>query len=837
LDGIVPSINLSSSNLHPIASMPCAALGALRGHHGTMKSHVQALVIGGGVVGCSVLFHLTKLGWTDVVLCEREELTAGSSWHAAGGFHALNSDANVAKLQAYTVRLYRELESLSGQDIGLHFTGGLNVAATKERWELLRADWARHRVLGLDTRLVGPREIAELCPLIDATSVMGAVFDPLEGHLDPSGATHAFAKAARLNGAEIYRHTRVVELKHTAGGWLVVTDRGTIVAEHVVNAGGLWAREVGLMAGVDLPVVAMEHHYLLTENLPELENAEAEMPLVLDLDGEIYLRQEQRGVLLGVYEKEATPWAVEGTPWAYGPTELLPPALDRLTDALEKGFRRFPALSNAGIRKVVNGPFTFSPDGNPLVGPVPGLKNYWSACGVMAGFAQGGGVGLALSQWMIEGEPEGDVFAMDVARFGPYATRPYAIERAREFYARRFQIAYPNETLPAGRPSKTSAVHRELAQANAVFGVSYGEEVPLFFAREGAVEPPALRRSSAFALVKEECRAARDSMGLLDISCFGKYRVTGSGAARALDRLLAGRLPDIGSIRLTPMLSLSGRLMGDLTALRLAQDEFYLLGSGYLQSWHGRWFDTQLATADVRVENASDALGGFALFGPRARELLAALSHEDVSSAALPFMRVRRMTIGLAPAIVARLSVTGELGYEIYVPARHMLSVYRAIEAARARVAGRWAGYYALNSLRLEKGFGIWSREFSRDYTPRMAALTRFIAYDKPEFIGRTAAIEDRGRTPAHELVLLAIDAADADAVGGEPILLDREYVGFTTSGGYGHCVEQSLAMGYVTPEARAANVPLSVTVVGEPRAARILSQAPLDPHGLRMRG
>jgi dimethylglycine dehydrogenase len=800
-----------------------------------MKSHVQALVIGGGVVGCSVLFHLTKLGWTDVVLCEREELTAGSSWHAAGGFHVLNSDSNVAKLQAYTVRLYRELESLSGQDIGLHFTGGLNVAATKERWDLLRADWARHRVLGLDTRLVGPREIAELCPLIDATAVIGGVFDPLEGHLDPSGATHAFAKAARLNGAEIYRHTKVVELKSTAGGWLVVTDRGTITAEHVVNAGGLWAREVGLMTGVDLPVVALEHHYLLTEDLPQLKKGAVEMPLVLDLDGEIYLRQEQGGVLLGVYEKDATPWAVHGTPWDFG-RELLAPALDRLTDALEKGFRRFPVLSNAGIRKVVNGPFTFSPDGNPLVGPVPGLRNYWTACGVMAGFAQGGGVGLALSQWMIEGEPQSDVFAMDVARFGPYATRPYAIERASEFYARRFQIAYPNETLPAGRPSKTSAVYRELKESNAVFGVSYGEEVPLYFAREASIETPSLRRSSAFPLVREECRAARESVGLLDISCFAKYRVTGMGAARELDRLLAGRLPEVGRIRLTPMLSPSGHLMGDLTTLRLAHDEFFMLGSGYLQTWHGRWFDAHLDTAQARIENCSDSLGGFAIIGPRARELLAMLAHEDASGATLPFMSARRMTIGFAPAIAARISVTGELGYEIYVPARHMASVYQAIDAARARWDGRWIGYYALNSLRLEKGFGVWSREFSRDYTPRMAALTRFIAYDKPGFIGRAAAITDRDQNPERELVLLEIDAADADAVGGEPILLDGDYVGFTTSGGYGHCVDKSLAMGYVTPGARAANVPLTVAVVGEARLARVLPQAPLDPRGHRMR-
>jgi dimethylglycine dehydrogenase len=805
-----------------------------------MKSHVQALVIGGGVVGCSVLYHLTKLGWKDVVLCERKELTAGSSWHAAGGFHALNSDPNVSKLQAYTVRLYREVEALSGQDIGLHFTGGLNVAATPERWEMLRADHARHRVLGLDTHLVSPAEIRELCPLIDVTGVLGALHDPVEGHLDPYGATHAFAKAARLNGAEIYRHTKVEALEPRPDGtWSVVTDKGVIAAEHVINAGGLWAREVGLMAGVDLPVVAMEHHYLLTESLPEIVAAGKEMPLVLDLDGEIYMRQEGKGVLLGVYEKEATPWAVNGTPWDYGDTELLPPNLERLAESLEKGFRRFPTLSQAGIRKIVNGPFTFSPDGNPLVGPVPGLRNYWTACGVMAGFAQGGGVGLALAQWIIHGEPDADIFAMDVARFGPYATRSYAIARAREFYARRFQIAYPNETWPAGRPSKTSPLYDHFCAAHAIFGVSYGQEVPLYFApsQAEATETPTLGRSSAFGPVREECRAARSALALLDVSSFAKYRFSGAGAAAALDRLLAGKLPAPGRARLTPMLSPSGRLMGDLTTLALGAEEFWVMGSGYLQSWHMRWFAQHIDPAQARVDNISDGYSGIALFGPRARAALELLTPQDVSDAAFPFMSVRRIDIALAPAVVARLSVSGELGYEIYVPTLHIGALYRAIENAAASVGGRWIGLYALNSLRLEKSFGIWSREFSRDYTPRMCGLDRFVDYSKQDFIGRAAALEDRERAPERILVTLDIDADRADAAGYEPIYRGREYIGFTTSGGYGHCVGKSLAMGYVTVAGASAAADLSVTLVGESRPARLVPQPSIDPAGSRMRG
>ncbi len=805
-----------------------------------MKSHVQALVIGGGVVGCSVLYHLTKLGWRDVALCERKELTAGSSWHAAGGFHALNSDPNVSKLQAYTVRLYEEIQALSGQDIGLHFTGGLNIAATPERWEMLRADHARHRVLGLDTRLITPAEIRDLCPLIDVSGVLGALHDPVEGHLDPYGATHAFAKAARLKGAEIYRQTKVERLEPRAdGSWTVLTDKGVIAADHVINAGGLWAREVGLMAGVDLPVVAMEHHYLLTEGLPEIVSAQREMPLVLDLDGEIYMRQEGKGVLLGVYEKEATPWAVDGTPWDYGDSELLPPNLDRLTESLEKGFRRFPTLSQAGIRKIVNGPFTFSPDGNPLVGPVPGLKNYWTACAVMAGFAQGGGVGLALAQWIIDGEPDSDIYAMDVARFGPYATRSYAISRAREFYARRFQMAYPNETWPAGRPSKTSALYEHLKAANGVFGVSFGQEIPLYLApsKDLAAETPSLGRSSAFGCVREECLAARGSLALLDISSFGKYLVTGVRAAAALDHLLAGKLPGVGKIRLTPMLSPKGRLTGDLTTLRVQADEFWVSGSGYLQSWHMRWFAEHLSTAEVRVDNISDHYGGIALFGPHARTVLQQLTADDVSNAAFPFMSVRRMDIAMAPAVVARLSVSGELGYEIYAPNLHMGAVYDAIEHVRAAYDARWVGMYALNSLRLEKSFGIWSREFSRDYTPRMTGLDRYLDYAKRDFIGRAAALEDRDCTPEHVLVTLDIDADRADATGYEPIYRGREYVGYVTSGGYGHCVGKSLAMGYVSPAVAATTGELSVTLLGESRPARLVPQALIDPDGARMRG
>ena len=804
-----------------------------------MKRHVRALVIGGGVVGCSVLYHLAKLGWRDVALVERRELTAGSSWHAAGAFHALNSDPAMSRLQAYTVGLYPELQKISGQDIGLHYPGGLNVAATRERWDLLRADVARHRTMGLDTQLVGAAEIRELCPIMETRGVLGAIYDPMEGHLDPSGATHAFAKAARLNGAEIYRHTRVLALEPTGrGGWEVSTDRGSFEAEHVVNAAGLWAREVGRMAGVELPLLPMEHHYLITEDLPALAHAPRELPVVVDLDGEMYMRQERRGVLLGVYETPATPWAVAGTPWEYGDNELLPPDLERLTVALEKGFTRFPVLHSAGIRKIVNGPFTFTPDGNPLVGPVPGVTNYWAACGVMAGFCQGGGVGLALATWMIHGEPDGDTFALDVARFGDYATRAYVLEKAREFYSRRFRIAYPNEYWPAGRPSRTSALHGRLSAHNAVHGVSYGLEYPLYFAARGepAEEVPTLRRSNAFAAVAAECRGARSRGGILDASSFSRFEFTGPAVESYLDRLLAGKLPDLGRVRLTPMLAPSGRLMGDLTTMRLGAERFLIFGSGYLQAWHLRWFRQHLPASGASVRNLSVDWGGIAIFGPRSRELLARVAAEDVSAAAFPFMTVRFMDVGLAPALVCRMSVTGELGYEIHAPQAYLTAIYDRLTAAAADLGIIDVGMYALLSLRIEKGFGIWTREFSRDYTPAESGLSRFVAYDKGDFIGRDAALRDREAPPGRRLVLLEVDALDAEANYLEPVWSGDERVGFVTSAAYGHACGKSLAMGYIANHAAAARTALHVTIVGERRACRILGEPPIDPTGSRMR-
>src|SRR5580693_1622990 len=500
-----------------------------------MKSHAQAVVIGGGVVGASVLYHLTKAGWKDVLLVERAELTSGSTWHAAGGMHTVNGDPNVAKLQQYTIELYKEIEQISGQSCGVHITGGIMLAGTRERLDWLKMAKARGRYLGMDLEIISVDEAAKLFPLMDKAHFVGAMYDPIEGHVDPYGVTHAYAKSAQIGGAEIVRHTRVTDLKPRAdGSWDVITDHGNVHAEQVVNAAGLWAREVGRMVGLELPILAMEHQYLITEDIPELVGKKEQLHAI-DFEGEIYIRQERGGMLMGTYERAGVPWSETTTPWDFG-QDLLPNDLERIAPSLEVGFAHFPALGAAGIKKVVNGPFTFAPDGNPLVGPIRGLKNFWVAWGVMAGFSQGGGVGLALSRWMVDGDPGADVWGMDVARYGDWTTLAYTNAKVRENYSRRFRIKFPNEELPAARPLRTTPIYDRLVAENAVFGEYCSLENPLWFAPKGMEprEDVTFRRSNAFEHVGVECRAVRTGVGMTEIANYGKIEVEGPRAAEFL---------------------------------------------------------------------------------------------------------------------------------------------------------------------------------------------------------------------------------------------------------------------------------------------------------------
>ena len=799
-----------------------------------MKSHVRVAVIGGGVVGCSVLYHLTKLGWKDVVLLERAELTAGSTWHAAGGMHTLNGDPNVAKLQKYTIELYKEIEAISGQSCGLHTPGGLMLAGTKDRMDWLKMAVARGSYLGMDADLISIDEAHRMLPLLDKSQFLGAMWDPLDGHVDPSGVTNAYAKSAVIGGAEIYRHTRVEDLtQNPDGSWNVVTTNGTIVAEHVVNAGGLWAREIGRMIGLELPVLAMEHQYIITEDMPELAGM-PELPHCIDFEGEIYLRQERQGVLLGTYESHGTPWSAKTTPWDF-PAELLAPNLDRIASNLEVGFRHFPALEHVGIKRVINGPFTFTPDGNPLVGPVRGRRNFWLTCGVMAGFSQGGGVGLALAGWMIESDPGFDIWAMDTARFGDWATPGYTNAKVRENYGRRFRVSFPNEELQAARPLRTSPIHERQRGAGAVFGAAWGLEYPLWYAPKNtdAVEHVSFRRTNAHGPVGAECAAVRNDVGLIETSGYAKYEFSGVGAEAFLSRMLTNRMPETGRIVLAPMLNQNGKLIGDFTVARAADDRFHVFGTGGAEDYHMRWWEAHKPDRGVAIRSRRSSLVGLSIAGPKSRDLLGRISGEDVSNAAFPFMHYRRMDLGMIPARVGRLSFTGDLGYEIWVTPDYHAALYDLLIAEGASNVG----IRAMLSLRLEKSWGTWAREYRPIYGPYEAGLGRFVASKKGDFIGRDAALRERDEGPALKLVTLVVDAQDADALGDEPVRLDGRSVGWVTSGGYAHHVGKSVALAYVPAAHAVAGAAFTVDILGEARSA-ILHPTPLfDPDGAKMRG
>jgi len=802
-----------------------------------MKSHAKVVVIGGGVVGASVLYHLTKAGWKDVLLIERAELTSGSTWHAAGGMHTVNGDPNVAKLQQYTIELYKEIEAISGQSCGVHITGGIMLAGTRERLDWLKMAKARGRYLGMDLEIISVDEAARLFPLMDKKHFKGAMYDPIEGHVDPYGVTHAYAKSAQIGGAEIVRHTRVTDLQpRPDGSWDVITTGGNVQAEHVVNAGGLWAREVGRMVGLELPILAMEHQYLITGDMPELVGRPEQLHAI-DFEGEIYIRQERGGMLMGTYERAGVPWSEVTTPWDFG-QDLLPNDLERIAPSLEVGFEHFPALGAAGIRKVVNGPFTFAPDGNPLIGPVKGLKNFWVACGVMAGFSQGGGVGLALASWMVDGDPGADVWGMDVSRYGDWTTLAYTNAKVRENYSRRFSIRFPNEELTAARPLRTTPIYEKLAARHAVFGDYCGLEHPLWFAPTAAeaVDHVSFRRSNAHPHVGAECAAVTNGVGLLEISNYGKFEVQGPGAADWLSGLMANRVPAIGRVALTPMLNERGKLIGDFTMCRASAEQFFLIGTYAAESYYLRWFERHLPPSGVTVRPCAMQYVGLSVAGPKSRALLQSLVRDDLSSSAFPFMSFRHMEIGMVPAYVGRVSFTGELGYEIWVTTDYQRCLYDALVGAGRDAGLKPFGGRALNAMRIEKSFGSWAREYRPIYGPYEAGLGRFVDLNKGSFIGRAAAAEEKESGGALRLVAFTVEATDADALGDEPIWHDGKVVGWVTSGAFGHRVGASLALGYVPAAVAAANGGFEIEIIGERHRADRLSGAAFDPAGAKMR-
>ena len=799
-----------------------------------MENYAKVVIIGGGVVGCSILYHLSKFGLKDCILLERKELTSGSSWHAAGNVHVISNDPNISRLMAYTINLYKDIEKESGHSIGFKSSGGFYLASNEIWDDYLKRERSKARYMGLEQEFVSLDEIAKKNPLIDPKRYISALWDPIDGEVDPSGVTYAFAKAAKKNGGKYYTHTLVKEtISNKDGSWNVITDKGNIKAEIVINAGGLWAREVGLLAGINLPVQPMEHHYLITESIPEIEamGDNKRLPVGTDFEGNIYFRQEGKGLLLGTYERKSTPWKITGTPLDFG-HELLEPKLENIQDRLAIGFERMPALQKAGIKNIVNGPFTFGPDGSPLIGPVPGLKNYWVAVGVMAGFCQGGGVGKCIAEWIIDGEPSIDVWAMDVARFGEYASPHYGTIKSSENYERRFIMTFPNESLPKGRKQKTTSLYDYFINMGAVMGDNFGLEHVLWFSenKKDAFEEPTFKRNKSFKYVEKEVKNVRSNVGYIELANFSKHYFTGPDAYKFLNFVMAGKIPNPGKLNLSPMLSPKGKVNGDLTIGCLDNNNYYVFGSGASQEFHRRWFELNLDNYNLRYENRSEKLNGISIAGPKSRIVLQKIVREDVSNENFKFRDIKKIFVGGVPALVCRLSFTGELGYEIYVEPQYLIKLHEEILDAGKEFNIKPFGARALMSMRLEKSWGAWTLDFRPDFTPQETGLDKFIDWGK-KFIGKEHIIDKKINS---HLCVLEIIGSNVDVTGNEAILNNKNAIGYVTSGGFAHYTNKSIAFGYIFKDKNLNDI--AVEINGEFYKAKIINAPLYDPQGLRMK-
>ncbi|PKQ12160.1 MAG: dehydrogenase [Alphaproteobacteria bacterium HGW-Alphaproteobacteria-1] len=802
-----------------------------------MRTHAQAVVIGGGLIGCSILYHLTRAGWSDVVLLERSELTSGSTWHAAANIHGLHDSTNISRMQHYTMQLYRQLEAETGQGCGVFQPGSLYLAQTEERVQQLRLQEAKARRYGMAFHEVSRDEAERLHPLVDFTGIRCIMYEPDGGNVDPSGVTMAYAAGARAGGAEIHRNTPVIATEpQPDGSWIVRTGSGEIRTPWVVNAAGLWAREVATMAGITLPLIPTEHQYFVTEAIPEIAAMDRRLPSVADRDGEYYLRQEGQGLLVGAYERDMRFWAEDGTPQGFG-HELFPDDLERIEENMLRAIDRVPAVGRAGIKRVINGPMIWSPDSAALFGPVPELRGYFCCCGIIPGFSQSGGLGKLSAEWMVEGEPSLDLFGWDLARFGDWAGRDFTRARVADQYAHRFKIHFPGEERAAGRPVRTRPVHALQAEMGARFGLNFGWEHPLYFDAE-TPDSAGFTRQPWWDAVGREARGLRDRAGIIDISNFAKYRVTGPGAEDWLDALFANRMPqEVGRSCLTPLIGKRGGIAGDFTVTRLGEREFWVLGSGAAERYHRRFFAQVPLPEGTLFESLTGAVCGVNVAGPQSRTLLQGLTDADLSNAAFPFFRSRRITVAGVEAVALRVSFTGDLGWELHIAEADQTRLYSAlIEAGKAIGAGP-VGSRALLSLRLEKGYGSWGRDYSPEYWPQECGLAGLIRRDKT-FLNHDGWRAIAARPARDRMVLLEIDATEADASGGEPIFLPGcKPAGQISSGGYGHTVGKSLALAYLKAEHATPGTALEVSLLGRPHAARVLDRPPFDPDGKRLRG
>lgn len=804
-----------------------------------MFAHARVAVVGGGVGGLSVLYHLAKLGERDAVLLEANELTSGTTWHAAGLCTQFSSSYNLMGLLRSSLELYRSLESETGQPVGLHSTGSLRLAQSADRLDEFAHVAGVAELLDVPFEVVSPERALELFPYMRPDGIIGAAYLPTDGWIDPTSLAAAYAKGATDRGAVIHRHTPVTAIERGPGGWHLETARGEVCAGTVVLAAGQWSRELALLAGARLPLVSMPHHYVITEAVGGLRAGEDALPVLRDPDASFYARQDNEGLIVGPFEREIEPWALNGIPKGFH-NRLLRPELQRIMPSLDAAAERIPVLGETPIRKAINGPDSYTPDGRCLMGPVPGLRDFHVLTGFsIFGIVWSGGAGRYAAEWIVEGQPSENMWEVDVSRFGGYARTAYTASRATEVYQREYDVHFPEEERPAGRPLKTGPLYDRLQARGAVFGARFGWERPLWFAPEpGAADAYSFRRGSWHDAVGRECRTVRSAAGLLDQTSFAKYEVSGPGAEALLDRLCANRLPaERGRLALTQMCTPNGGIVCDLTVTRLSEDAFYLVSAAATEAHDVGWIRAHAPDdGSVRIENVTARTGVLTLAGPRSRELLQAVTRDDVSREAFPFFRCRELEVGMAPVRALRVSYVGELGFELHHPVEYQRHLYDVLLEAGEPLGLVDFGYRALESLRLEKCYRLWGADLSADWTPLQAGLERFVAFDKGDFLGRDALLAEREEGPRFVLSCLAVDADGADAHGHEPIYAGPGApVAYVASGGYGHTLGVSIALAYLPAELAEPATELAVGLLGARRPARVAEQPLYDPTNARL--
>lgn len=802
-----------------------------------MKSHARVVVLGGGIFGVSTLYHLAQEGWKDLVLVEKGELTSGTTWHAAGNVPHFIGNLNFSRIHYHGTQLYSRLEAETGQATGWHRAGSIRLA--RDANEL---DWHRYvggiaRQVGYEFHLVTPEEIRKLHPFLETHEIVGGCYMPDDGYVDPASATNAMAIGAKKMGAEIYRHTLATDIRPRAGGgWDVITEKGNISCEQLVLATGFFTPQVGAWVGLKIPTINMVHQYLVTEAVPELKGRKPELPVVRDPGSSSYFRQEQQGLLGGPYETEGAQYVYpDGVPWSFD-HDLLEPDLDRVAPWLDQMIARMPLFGTVGVKRVISGFIAHTPDLTPLVGPAPGLRDLWLACGAAIGIAQGPGCGKYLAQQMVHGAAEISMLSMDPRRFGDFHMGDYLTTRTVEYTQHLYEYHAPGYEFHKARGLRKSPIHDRLAAAGAIHGETFGWERPKWFAPKGVVERPNFRRSTAFEAVARECKAVREQVGILDLTGFAKFEVRGRDAEAMLNHLFANRMPKKpGGIVLAHMLTHGGEIEAEATVTRLADGGFYILTGSAAE----RRMDDMLKagkTGDAEVRNVTDLYGCLVLAGPRSRELLGRLTNADLGNAAFPWLKAQEIDVAGAPVRALRVSYAGELGWELHCPIDKTAALYDAIKGAGKDLGLVDFGLYALDSLRMEKAYRGFGTELTAEITPLEAGLERLVAFEKKDFIGRDALLVRREKPLSLKIAYLAIEGADRDVIGSEPVLADGKLVGSITSGAHGHATGQTLAFAYVDPASAAPGTRLKVVMLGEEFPAVALSSPAYDPSNAKLR-